>query len=258
MRWYHEPNTLWLIARHGYLTASDFKDLGPLYDAWQEAEEKARTNSKVKPESKKEVLIQKMENIFWEKQAAVVDTYETEAMRRGHCLEGEAVKVYCDNTGKTMYHWDDALIYEPMFYSGASPDALDVPQPNDGKVEYKVDDIFAEHGLEIKCYNPTNHMRNYRAKDKMSIDRDILYQAAWELATMKLQDITVVFYHPGMSAYRMKTYTYNREDLKELCKTANAVLQMYNDLTIELVANTPTTEFHSTETELTLMEKYEF
>ena len=35
--WYHEPNADWLMARKSYLTASDFKTIAPLYEAWKES-----------------------------------------------------------------------------------------------------------------------------------------------------------------------------------------------------------------------------
>ena len=224
IKWYHEVNISWLQARKDFLTASDFKELAPLYRGLKESEAKAATDKRYKPESKRADLRKKIETIWLGKKRITVDTYETEAMRRGHDLEADAIEVYCQNTGKTVYHWDDALLFQRGTGLAASPDALDCAQP-EGLIKMAVDTVMPIHALEIKCFNAENHWRNYRAEDKMKIDEDILFQVAWQLYVMELQSVTVVFFNPDIPDYAVKAYTFTDEDLKEYTALIPAVVK---------------------------------
>ena len=241
-KWYHIPNTDWLRVRKQYLTASDFKELGPLYDAWQESEAKAATDKRYKPASKKAEFEAKVRSIYFNKKCTTIDTYETEAMRRGHCLEPIAVQVYCDGTGRKLYHWDDALLVDDDCLSAASPDALDIPQPDAG-VAFNVEGLAPFHAIEVKCFNVDNHMRNYTAEDKMHIDKDVLYQITWQMLVLDVQDVTVLFFNPGLEDYVMKDYTYTKEDLAAYLDTAMAVEAAYAQLAAKIEAETPRSEF---------------
>ena len=246
----------WLQSRKSYLTASDFKELAPLYRGLKESEAKAATDKRYKPESKRADLRKKIEAIWLNKKRLTIDTFETEAMRRGHCLEPEAVDVYCNNTGEVFYHWDDALLYKPGTNLAASPDALDLKQPED-IVTGDVSKFKPLHALEVKCFNTENHWRNYRADDKMKIDEDILFQIAWQLYVMELEDVTVVFFNPDLPEFAVKTYSYTGEDLKEYIDLIPDVVNYYNEYTAELEYTIPTTEFKLNAFEPELAEQFE-
>ncbi len=261
--WEYSCNPLWLEARKGLLTATEVADLILLYDEWQDSIVKSATDKRFKPASKEAAFAKACKDLWIKKKKSmVVSNDETPAMRRGHCLEPQAVRevnAYYEQIGKgiTFYHWDDVVVVHGQL--GASPDALDVPIPQaalfDCKCGYET--IGAKHGLEIKSFEETRHFEVYELQDKWKIDKRIIQQVAAQIYVMGLDDCTVCFYNPNLPDYGMKLFTFTKSDCAIMFKNIEEVLAKYGEY-VSKFEQIPKCEIALHATEAQLYEQFSY
>lgn len=204
MRWYHKTNEAWMKARRLCLTATEVKALLPIT--------KTGRTRKVTNEDMLAIYAKKLSMFDPD------DCVSTGPAARGHVLEPYAIGFF--NTESklpvNLYHWDDAIIAKDSNSNrglGFSPDAMSIPQPEDGKVYYDVSELDTiEYIGEVKCYSPDRHMICGMANP---LELEERWQIAVAMAVApSIKTAYLIFYNPSMR-YQMFIHTYTREDLKE-------------------------------------------
>ena len=210
MRYEHEVSLDWLIARQGYLTASDvcrvLADLRKLRD-------------------KKTDLLhcRSFARVLGSKLNRFPDTASpSSAAARGHFMEPHAVQEWAWERDGDMTHWDDFLLASGDTLLAFSPDALDVPQPPG--VCACVDQLgrFRDQAgewqeptsmLEVKCYDDGAHWQR-----KLDLMAGIKPDERWQIAVAMcvcpcITEGTVMWYAPQCCDWF--DVTFERDDLTE-------------------------------------------
>jgi len=164
------------------------------------------------------------------------DPWSFGAAARGHIMEPYAVEEFNEVTGSSFYHWDDAVVSHGCI--GFSPDALDIKQPDKGveffsllgnlhtTSKYPVCSTPTKM-LEVKCYEPAHHLKNYMA-DKMTLDERWQIAVAMETCH-SIEEAYLVQFCPD-AMVPLFWHTYSREDLADEIKTVNGIVRMWEDM----------------------------
>jgi len=221
--WHHEVSTKWLQARRDVLTASEIKAMLPEYKRMLK-----------KPEGELSLGFfalcgEKLSN-------DTPDPESTGAAARGHIMEPYAVDDWNRNHPKNQYyHWDDLVIKRNGV--GYSPDGLDIPQ----LVEFGVELDWSEknkclvqqndtykpptRAIEVKCYEPKNHMKGLIIPKE---DRDERLQIAVALMVLpSLKHVDVLWYCPEAPVPMYKE-RYKRSELKAEINVITGMVKMFH------------------------------
>lgn len=224
--WYHEVDPVWLETRRDVLTATNVVKLLPEY--------KRVLRGKADPGR----IVPRFAALWASKQTmAEVDPSSTGAAARGHIMEPYAVKDWNAQKSPKFSHWDDATIKRDGF--GFSPDAMDVEQPHDGTVEYRMSDdgryLMAPDGsmlnapkqiMEIKSYDVWHHMESVVAA---KMDHEEIMQIAMAFVVMpKLRYAKLLFYCPD-APISMHCETYSRKDLMDQIELIEKIGEIYKN-----------------------------
>lgn len=231
MFWKHDVSEAWLKARKKVLTATEISKLIPELK---------------RMEKKPGELSPGFAAVWAEKHSdTALDTGSIGPAARGHIMEPWVVNAYNNQVaaGERFNHWDDCVICNDLI--GFSPDAMDVlqdtvvpklmvsPKGNklqtkDGKVSFRSPTRI----MEIKCYEPANHMK---ACITPRMEHKELIQVATAFYVLpKLQEAKLCFCCPG-APISMHVESYTREDLKDMLATIKKVVTMYVDTAMQCV-----------------------
>lgn len=209
MRYEHEVSHDWLVARQGYLTASDvckmMTDIRKLAAGKTDVEH-CRSFAKV----------------LGSKRNRFPDTESpSSSAARGHFMEPYAVEEWEAVRQEGMVHWDDFLLASDETLLAFSPDALNVPQPMGVIALVDSDGRFLNMGvpveptvlLEVKCYDEGAH--HQRKLDAMA---GVLPDERWQVAVAMavcpcIERGTVVWYAPQCMDWF--DVAFEREDLED-------------------------------------------
>jgi hypothetical protein len=207
MGWCHSVNKEWLAARKKFLTASDIMKLIP-------------TTPTGRPRSNMDEAYLK---VWAEKQSEVSfdDINSSGVMARGHLMEPYAVELFNKRSSFKLHHWDNTLIYSPDGVS-ASPDALDIPQPEGCPVSLAGAD--ATFVSEIKAYGPGAHYEKGTA-DKMTLEE------RWQLATAmyvmpSIKSGQIIFFNPS-ARHPFLNHVYGRAQLANELEMIEEIVKKY-------------------------------
>ena len=228
-RWHHEVSAEWLQARQSVLTATDVAGLLPEYKRYLKA------GSPDKPTPGFAAL--------WcnKNSKRHLDTESVNAAARGHVIEPYAVDDWNMQHNVHFYHWDDAIVVDKTGKLGFSPDAMSIMQVH-GSARYQMTDdgerFFDDQAkildyipypaevMEIKCYEPAQHMKAI-LKDKM--EHDELMQLAMAFVVMpKLEVARLTWYCPG-APIPMFSQHYLRDDLHDQERWIMEIAEVYYD-----------------------------
>lgn len=224
--WKHDVSEAWLEARKHVLTATDISKLIPELK---------------RMEKKPGELSPGFAAVWAEKHSDMpLDTGSVGPAARGHIMEPWVVDAYNEHVaaGERFNHWDDCVITNDLV--GFSPDAMSTWQTDTSVVKYTVDPrgdkLVAYKGdkakmlaapkriMEIKCYEPANHMK---ACITPKMEHKELIQVATAFYVLpKLQEAKLCFCCPG-APIEMHVETYTRDDLKEHVDTITKVVEKY-------------------------------
>jgi hypothetical protein len=196
MLWYHRSNPDWLRARCDYLTASDVAALWP---------ETATGKNRVVTDEDYMAIIFKMREF----DASSVTSYNAAA--RGHLLEPYALDEFHAQlpNATRLHHWDDALIHSDGLLA-FSPDALDIPQPDDS-VSHDLADLATINIIgEVKCYGADKHFTTW-AKGRMTVERIQLATALYICTEAKGAEL--ILYNPRLDTGSLLVTTWHRDDM---------------------------------------------
>lgn len=220
--WKHDVSKAWLQQRRSVLTATEISKLLP----------ELKRAAKSKPGE----ISPGFAAIWAEKHSDVeLDTSSVNAAARGHIMEPWVVNAYNDQVaaGERFNHWDDCVICNDLV--GFSPDAMDIMQqqehpklkvsPNGetlvtGKLVYP----SPKRIMEIKCYEPANHMKacitgKHEHKELMQV-------ATAFYVLPKLQEAKLCFCCPG-APIEMFVEEYTRDDVKKELELIKQVVAKY-------------------------------
>lgn len=214
MRYEHKVSRDWLVARQGYLTASDVcKMMGDIRKLAADKIDVEHCRSFAK--------------VLGSKRNRFPDTESpSSAAARGHFMEPYAVEEWEAVRHEGMVHWDDFLLASDETMLAFSPDALDVRQPmgvircvdGDGCFANEFGDLVGPTSLlEVKCYDEGAHYQ--RKLDAMA---GALPDERWQVAVAMavcpcIERGTVVWYAPQCGDWF--DVAFGREDLKEEIET---------------------------------------
>lgn len=255
MRWYHEVDPGWLLARRDVITATELRSC---LSAYNKATEKQKDGS---------VLLPSFASLWLQKQSTTpVDGWSNGAAARGHIAEEYAVMDFNDNIGDGegchMYHWDDVIIKNGGI--GWSPDGLSIPQETFkpelfvGDKHLYVDDIeykapLPEEFIEVKCYEASKHMKQMLT---MPSKLDERWQMAGAFATVpSLKRGYLLFY--SLDTDFSFGYWYERDDLKEEIDQVNKMVSLWIKNKANLDKMPPRFNRSFTEEEIYDLWKYE-
>lgn len=215
MKWHHEVDPRWMVARESVLTATEVISLMPEYKRMQ----------------KKPGEISPGCAALWAEKhtTRAPEIWSVADAARGHITEPYAIKDYCVKSNKLYYHWDDVLVYriektDEIIPLAFSPDAMPIPQP---RRLVKVSNAALDNAdsvLEVKCYGPSRHI-----KSVLTDEHEERYQLAVAMAVCdQIQEGTLLFYCPALTDYQVYDVTYTRDDLKEEIELVNNIASMYN------------------------------
>lgn len=223
--WHHEVDPTWLEARRHVLTATDIVNLLPEYKRWVKAKDPDAL-----PPGFSALWCQKATEGFDE-----VDSWNAAA--RGHVMEPYAIEDWNMQCLPIFEHWDDCIIVRNGV--GFSPDAMTIPQyqvfpalqvSKDGNMLYRSDKKFEQPSpamiMEVKCYEPANHMKALCVKDKLD------HKEAWQIATAfyvlpKLMEAKLLWYCPN-APFPMHVESYTRVELKDMIDTICKIVELYD------------------------------
>ena len=227
-RWYHEVSEAWLAARRKVLTATEISKLIP----------ELKRAAKLKPGE----ISPGFAAIWAEKHSDMeLDVSSFGAAARGHLMEPWVVDTYNDHVaaGERFNHWDDCLICNDLV--GFSPDAMDQLQradhprlhvsPDGNKMQ--VENIIypsAKRIMEIKCYEPANHMKAC-ITPKME-HKELMQVAVAFYVLPKLQEAKLCFCCPG-APIPMYIEEYTRDDLTGQLDLIKKVVEKYVETAIQ-------------------------
>lgn len=225
--WRHEVSADWLQARRDVLTASEIRAMLPEY---------------------KRMLKKKPGEIspgFFALCGAKLshddpDPISTGAAARGHIMEPYAIIDWnvneCSKPEDDYYHWDDIVIKRNGI--GYSPDGLDIPQlPEMGvQVDWSEknnclvvqNETFSlpSRAIEVKCYEPKNHMKNLIVDKK---DREERLQVAVAFMVLpSLKHVDVLWYCPDAPVPMYKE-RYKKSDLKAEIEVITGMLKIFHE-----------------------------
>lgn len=222
--WHHEVDPLWLEARRHALTATDIVNLLPEYKRWVKAKDPDAL-----PPGFSALWCQKATDGF-------DDPSSYNAAARGHIMEPYAIADWNDQAMPQFEHWDDCIIIRNGV--GFSPDAMTVPQyqvfpalgvSKDGTKLYRSDGSFEMQSpamiMEVKCYEPHNHMKALCVKDKLE-HKEVMQIATAFYVLPKLQEAKILWYCPN-APFPMHVETYSRDELEELLSTIDSIVSLY-------------------------------
>lgn len=174
MRYEHEVSRDWLVARQGYLTASDVCKM--MADIRRLAAGKTDL-----------MHCRSFAKVLGSKRNRFPDTASpSSAAARGHFMEPYAVEEWEAVRKEGVTHWDDFLLADEETLLAFSPDALDVPQPmgvcslveKDGRFYDSFSALVEPTSLlEVKCYDDGAHYQ--RKLDAMA---GVLPDERWQVA----------------------------------------------------------------------------
>lgn len=210
MRWYHETDPSWLLARRDVITATELKSCLSAYN-------KATNEQKAG-----DILLPAFASIWAKKQASSgIDTFSSGPAARGHIVEPYAILDFNQNNPdvQDMYHWDDVILKRRDI--GWSPDGMNVPQDTichemHVKDDCMIDSNNFEHPLptefiEVKSYEPDQHIKRILT---MPSKLDERWQMACAFETVpSLQKGYLLFY--SVNTDLSFCCTYSRDDLKD-------------------------------------------
>lgn len=210
MRYEHEVSLKWLVARQGYLTASDVCKM--MADIRKLAADKIDVRH---CRSFAKVLGSKL-NLSPDTQSP------SSAAARGHFMEPYAVENWESVRQEGMVHWDDFLLASDRTLLAFSPDALNVRQPMgvlrvvDGDGRFVNDNdcyVSPTSLLEVKCYDEGAHYQR-----KLDLMNGVLPDERWQVAVAMavcpcIERGTVVWYAPQCRDWF--DTAFGREDLEE-------------------------------------------
>lgn len=228
--WKHNVDERWLQARRRVLTATEISKLIP----------ELKRAAKLKPGE----ISPGFAAVWAEKHSDMqLDTSSVGAAARGHIMEPWVVQAYNEQVtaGERFNHWDDCIICNDLI--GFSPDAMNVMQdkvvpklmvhPNGDRLQTKDGKVmFAApiRIMEIKCYEPANHMK---AIITPRMEHKELVQVAVAFYVLpKLKEAKLCFCCPG-APIPMHVETYTREDFKELLETIKQIVTLYVDTAMQ-------------------------
>lgn len=210
MRYEHEVSHDWLVARQGYLTASDVCKMMP------DIRKLAAGKTDVKH-------CRSFAKVLGSKRNRFLDTVSpSSAAARGHFMEPYAVEEWEAVRQEGVVHWDDFLLASDETMLAFSPDALNVRQPmgvircvdSDGCFANEYGDLVGPTSLlEVKCYDEGAHYQ--RKLDSMA---GMLPDERWQVAVAMavcpcIECGTVVWYAPQCGDWF--DMGFRREDLEE-------------------------------------------
>ena len=223
--WHHEVDPNWLEARRHVLTATDIVNLLPEFKRWIKA-----GDPDALPPGFSSLWCKKITQGFDE-----IDSYNAAA--RGHIMEPYAIEDWNNQCNPIFCHWDDALIVRDGV--GFSPDAMTIPQDNPS-ICFEVSDSgrsLIPGGninelcptpwaiMEVKCYEPANHMKSLCIKNKMD------HKEIWQIATAfhvlpDLERAYLLWYCPN-APFPMHSEEFSREELEDAIDTVAAIAGLY-------------------------------
>ena len=235
--WRFESSPLWLAARRKVITATDLIDLKSGFTKLTEDQKEGRE------------FAPNFASMYGKKNARVPDDPTSwDSAARGHFLEPYAIEEWNDRDDTQYYHWDDCVIVNGTL--GFSPDAMDIPQPDDMPVEMHAGEVKDVHKiLEIKCYDIKAHMKAV-VTPKEKLDERWQVAAAF-MVLPSLEKATIVFYCPKTSIGIMYK-EYEREDLQKEMETLYKIWKVWDkqsELIDRFYQNEMTTNFTEEEIE---------
>lgn len=229
MDWKHESSLSWMLARRDVITASELRSCLSAY------------NKATKDQKAGNVLLPAFAALWLEKQAVKVpDTYSRGSAARGHILEPYAISDYNDNIQRLgidapiMHHWDDAIVKRGGV--GWSPDGMDIPQEVisasvtiDESGTFQVGDRKFSAGapkefIEVKSYEPTNHMKRFLTpKEKL----DERWQMAVAFHVVDTMDKGIILFYSIETDFTFQR-TYMRDELSEEIEQIGNMVDLWN------------------------------
>ena len=209
MNWMHKISREWFEARQEFLTASEVRKLIPVTATGRPRTKMADAFLKV-----------------WSDKMRIIsddDLISYGAAARGHLLEKYALIEFNKlEVMPELYHWDDTLVFNKEFIA-VSPDALDIPLPEDGRVA--VTDTGAVHLGEVKSYDSEKHYACGMG-DKMQLEE------RWQVATAfhaipTLEQAALIFFNPS-AVHPVFYHLYTRAELAEELKMIAEVKKDYD------------------------------
>lgn len=240
MAWEYTASVAWLEERNKFVTATNFGDL------------RATFLKRGKGAKEEHAFFLACAKLWASKHKCVAEpTFTSQAMMRGNELEPFAIDDYRNATGNDMYHWDSIIVTKGCV--GASPDGLDVEMPMTTDVSVKSEAVPAKHAVEVKCLGDEYHMAMVFEEDKKKVDiKYILQMAAMLYVIDSLEDITIVFYNPSLDKFKMKTFTYTREEMADEIKLIEDMANAYMEEAAKIDAALDTTPGPTRWTEATI------
>lgn len=223
MDWSHEVSIAWLEARKYVVTATELVSLISEFTRMSKAN--AGNDDYIPPAFA----------ALWEKKHSTeqLDPRSFNAAARGHIMEPYAIKSYNHCTGRSFFHWDDAIICSNGV--GFSPDALDVMQPDTDSVTFTVEKgklcsnvgpiAMPTEMLEIKSYGPENHAKNM-ITDKMKLKER--YQIAVGMMVLPSIKTGHLIHFCPQAEHSLYEHVYTRDELKEDIELLENILARWN------------------------------
>lgn len=225
MKWVYWSNPKWMIARNGFLCASE---IAPL----------AKSLSRSKP-----ATLRSMGKLKARKAADVSpDPWSYSDAAKGHVCEEYAVKNFNKYSGPSMFHWNDMYHWDDVIVTngniGWSPDALDISMDSmsnaygDDMVCISSDalaEFSARECLEIKSYGPEHYYECSRIEDKTKLDE------RWQIATAMyvcpcIKTGYLMYFSPEI--HEATTFMFSREELAEELDTIAELDKMWESVDI--------------------------
>ena len=244
MRYEHEVSRDWLMARQGYLTASDVCKM--MTDVRQRAAGKTDLSH-----------CRSFAKVLGSKRNRFPDTASpSSAAARGHFMEPYAVEEWEAARKEGMVHWDDFLLASDETKLAFSPDALNVPQPMGVMTAVERSGEFYDSFsalvkptslLEVKCYDDGAHYQ--RKLDAMNgTPPDERWQVAVAMAVCPcIEHGSVMWYAPQCRDWF--EVAFDREDLDEEIATVLTVADMWRAF-VDLMGAAPRHETNLSEEHL--------
>lgn len=199
-KWKHVCSLKWMRARQEFLTASDVRELVPFTATGRSR--KVTDESYLKVLARKKVMITE------------ADCESFGAAARGHILEPYAIKKFNEFSGlsSNYIHWDDVILAKARYGLAFSPDATNVPMPDDFvQVSSSVKGL--SRIAEVKSYSPERHlMAGFTGKFEL--------EERWQLAAAmavdsRIETARLLFYNPSMDDNQMFSCVFDRSELEK-------------------------------------------
>ena len=203
MGWSHSVSYEWLNARTSVMTATEAMAAMPGFRRWKSRSKKLK--EEFCPELVALWAVKHTDNPYLE-----ADSFGAAA--RGHYMEPFALEQWNITMPDQVSWWDDFIVTDAVRRIGFSPDALDIPQPEDG-ARGNVEDLKPTHIVEIKSYAPSNHIKAVMVPAAKKPER---YQIAYAmLVAPSIKYGSLFFYCPGLQFIGWYREDYSRQDLEK-------------------------------------------